>query len=296
MQVTCTLKQVSPNDIIEKMGEIEMLSIVDIKKELGDNIYIYPLHIESIKSNSVDLRVSRFAWSLNTKSRIGNDEYIIIPPHDTGLVYSEESIFVSNRIGGSYNSKVTLVSKGAGHIGTTLDAQYIGCSLVAIHNHSSVELKLKIGSEFVTLHFWYLHSPDYNNAPSHDNEPGHPRMLNGFNGVEEYIEWRDKNTWATRKKDLFLKMKESEEYRRCKAEYQKELDEFNKGILKRRTRNYFKVLGIIAAIFLILIIPAYAVDCGWISDIIQEIIGKVVLPIAVAIISTFTFLDFKSKE
>lgn len=273
-----------------------MLSIVDIKRELGDNIYIYPLHIESIKSNSVDLRVSRFAWSLNTKNRIGNDEYIIIPPHDTGLIYSEESIFVSNKIGGSYNSKVTLVSKGAGHIGTTLDAQYIGCSLIAIHNHSSVELKLKIGSEFVTLHFWYLNSPDYENAPSHDNEPGHPRMLNGFNGVDEYIEWRDKNTWTTRKKDLFLKMKESEEYRKCKEEYQKELDNFNKGIFKKRTRNYIKVLSVLIAIFIGLAMPAYLFDCGSISEILQTIIEKLLLPVAVAIISTFTFLDFKSDK
>lgn len=273
-----------------------MLSIVDIKKELGNNIYIYPLHIDSIKSNSIDLRVGKFAWSLNSKNRIGNSEYIIIPPHDTGLVYSEESIFVSNKIGGSYNSKVTLVSKGAGHIGTTLDAQYIGCSLVAIHNHSSSELKLKIGSEFVTLHFWYLNSPDYENAPSHDNEPGHPRMLNGFNGVEEYIEWRDRNTWTTRKKDLYLKMKESKEFQRCKEEYQKELDNFNRGIIKKRTKNFIKVFAIIIVIFCIFSIPAYIIELGWISEVLQNIIEKLLLPVAVASISTITFLDFKTDK
>lgn len=182
-----------------------MLSIVDLKKELGKNIYIYPVHIESIKSNSIDLHVSKFAWSLDTKKRIGDDEYIIIAAHDTALIYTEEAIYVSNCIGGSYHSKVTLVSQGAGHIGTTLDAQYIGCSIIAVHNHSNRELKLKIGSEFVTLQFWYLNSPDYENAPSHDNEPGHPRMLNGFDDVESYIEWRDKNTWATRKKICILR-------------------------------------------------------------------------------------------
>ena len=93
---------------------IILLSIVDLKKELGNNIYIYPVHIESIKSNSIDLHISKFAWSLNTKKRIGDDEYIIIPAHDTALIYTEESIYVSRNIGGSYHSKVTLVSQGAG--------------------------------------------------------------------------------------------------------------------------------------------------------------------------------------
>lgn len=63
--------------------------------------------------------------------------------------------------------------------------------------------------------------------------PGHPRMLNGFEGVDSYIEWRDKNTWTTKKKDLYLKMTESEEYKQCKKEYQRELDTFNKKDCKK---------------------------------------------------------------
>ena len=85
-----------------------MLSIVDLKKELGENIYIYPLHVESIKANSIDLHVSKFAWSLKNKKPIEDKGYIVIDSNDTGLVYTEESIFVSHIIGGAYNSKVTL--------------------------------------------------------------------------------------------------------------------------------------------------------------------------------------------
>ena len=262
-----------------------MLSIVDLKKELGTNIYIYPVHVESIKSNSIDLHVSKFAWSVNNKKRIGNNDYIIIEPNDTALVYTEEAIYVSNHIGGSYHSKVTLVSQGAGHIGTTLDAQYIGCSIIAIHNH-----------EFVTLQFWYLNSPDYENAPSHDNEPGHPRMLNGFEGVDSYIEWRDKNTWTTKKKDLYLKMTESEEYKQCKKEYQRELDTFNKKIVKNRTRRYLITIGIVIVILACLCIPAYVVNLGKVSSVIKSISEKIAFPILLSVITTYIILDFKKKE
>ncbi len=273
-----------------------MLSIVDLKKELGENIYIYPVHIESIKSNSIDLHVSRFAWSLSTKKSIGNDDYIIIEPNDTALVYTEESIYVSNHIGGSYHSKVTLVSQGAGHIGTTLDAQYIGCSIVAIHNHSKNNLKLKVGSEFVTLQFWYLNTPDYENTPSHDNEPGHPRMLNGFEDVNLYIEWRDRNTWTTRKKDLFLKMTESDEYKRCKEEYQKELDIFNRNIIKKRTKRYFMIGVIIFFVCLAICIPSYILDFGNISTFIRNLGERILFPVMVAIVTTFIITDIKSKK
>lgn len=273
-----------------------MLSIVDLKKELGDNIYIYPVHIESIKSNSIDLHASQFAWSLNTKKPICNGDYIIIQPNDTGLIYTEESIYVSNHIGGSYHSKVTLVAHGAGHIGTTLDAQYIGCSIVAVHNHSRNEIKIKVGSEFVTLQFWYLNSPDYADAPSHDNEPGHPRMLNGFEGVDSYIEWRDKNTWTTRKKDLYLKMTGSDEFQKCKKEYQRELDIFNRAIVKKRTMRYIKIVICVFVVIAALCVPSYLIDSGNASIIIKNISEKLVFPILISILTTFIILDIKNNE
>ncbi len=273
-----------------------MLSIVDLKKELGRNIYVYPVHVESIKSNSIDLHVSKFAWSLSSKKSISDENYIVIEPNDTALIYTEESIYVSNKIGGSYHSKVTLVSKGAGHIGTTLDAQYIGCSIIAIHNHSKQEIKLKVGSEFVTLQFWYLNSPDYENAPSHDNEPGHPRMLNGFEDVNFYIEWRDKNTWATRKRDLYHKMIESDEYKKCKEEYQRELDKFNRDILKKRTKRYLKIGFGVLFVCVLLCIPSYIVNLGKISIFIQNLSERVLFPVTLAIITTFIITDLKSSK
>ena len=273
-----------------------MLSIVDLKKELGNNIYIYPVHRNSIKSNSIDLHVSEYAWSLNTKRSIGHKDYITIDPKDTALIYTEESIYVSNCIGGSYHSKVTLVSKGAGHIGTTLDAQYTGCSIIAFHNHSNEKIRLKVGSEFVTLQFWYLNTPDYKDTVSHDNEPGHPRMLNGFQDVDPYIEWRNNNTWTTKKKDLYLKMTESDEYKKCKEEYQKELDVFNRNIVKNRTKKYLLITLSMLVIGSLISLLAYYFNLGIITTVSKYLCEKLIPPIMVSVFSTFIILDIKNRE
>lgn len=284
-----------------------MLSIVDLKKELGENIYIYPVHKDSIKANSIDLHVSEFAWSIKTKKSIRNGDYIIIEPDDMALVYTEESIYISHKIGGSYNSKVTLVSKGAGHIGTTLDSQYTGCSLIALHNHGPEALKLKIGSEFVTLQFWYLNSPGYENKLSHDNEPGHPRMLNGFEDVDKYIEWRDCNPWTTRNMELFHKMTQSDEYKVCKEEYEKELEKFNeqhqkeaekldKAQKQKRIKKYVIMIVSMVAVCAILSIVAFFVDLGGISSVCGEIFSKVACPVMVAIITANLIVDYHENK
>lgn len=275
-----------------------MLSIVDLKKELGHNIYIYPIHVNSIKSNSIDLHVSKFAWSVSTKKCISDEkkEYVNIASNDTALIYTEESIYVSNCIGGSYHSKVTLVSRGAGHIGTTLDAQYVGCSLIAIHNHGQEDLKLKIGSEFVTLQFWYLHTPDYENAVSHDNEPGHTKLLGGYEGIDSYIEFRNENIWATKKAALYHKMIESDEFKKCKDEFEKEIDEFSKSKLKVRKKRYTTVIVIAVLIVIGVSIPAYLLPFEQVNTIAKGVSERFIFPILVATITAFVFSDIKDHK
>jgi|GEM_PF-3321070 len=40
---------------------MSVLSIKDIRKEIGTNIFIYPLKIENIKANAINLTVCKFA-------------------------------------------------------------------------------------------------------------------------------------------------------------------------------------------------------------------------------------------
>ena len=266
-----------------------MLSYLDIKRELGQNIYIYPVFPSSIKANSIDLHVSKFGWSLKTKKSIRTSEnHLTIPANDTALIYTKESIYVSHRIGGSFHSKVTLVSKGLGHIGTALDAQYVGNCLIAIHNHSTNPVKLTIGQEFVTLHLFYLNTPCFEKKIVQDNSPGHKSMISGMEekSVQEYMDWRDDNKWNVSSIELLHKMLESSEYQQCKREYEVELKEFGKNRFWHIWKNVFiAFLSCIAFLFL-LAIPAYWVECGF-SALAKTILEDIACPIAVSIITVF---------
>lgn len=274
-----------------------MLSIVDIKKELGDNLWIYPIHTESIKGNSIDLHASRFGWSLKTRKPLADPagEYLIIPPNDTALIYTEEALWVSRKLGGTYHSKVTLVSKGLGHIGTSLDPQYIGNSLMAIHNHAGESYRLRIGAEFVTLILYYLHTPTYQDTNVNDNSPGHSRMLDGLVGKDAYIEWRDQNKWVVQENLLYNKMVSAPEYALCKQEFKQEQIKFNRKLRKTKVFRYVITLAVILTVLALFCIPAYLLELGKASQMFQLLTEKILLPLLLAVLSAQVIVDVRSK-
>lgn len=95
---------------------------------------------------------------------INNEKFIILLLLSTTLVETNEVLAVDNHIGGCYHSKVSIVSLGVGHIGTMLGPNFSGHSLIALHNLSETPIKLSINESFVSLTFYYLHTPiDYPN-------------------------------------------------------------------------------------------------------------------------------------
>lgn len=162
--------------------EKDMLSKFDIDKELGRGINVVPFNYENIKENSINLSASKYAWSMtegevlfdqngnlyNIDSReynetnkiriskgessvhtINGQEVVILLPFSTTLIQTNEVIAVGNYIGGTYHSKVGIVSQGIGHIGTMLGPNFSGHSLIAVHNVSRIPLKIKIKETFV---------------------------------------------------------------------------------------------------------------------------------------------------
>jgi deoxycytidine triphosphate deaminase len=143
-----------------------MLSDIDIKKELGRNIFLYPIVGGNIHGNSLNLRPSHLAWVIENDGQSASSIYnphtknIIIPPHKFALIATQEVLGVTNTIGGSYHSKVSLVSKGLSHIGTTLDPGWSGISLIAVYNYGKTPISIHTDTESViTVMFHYLTSP-----------------------------------------------------------------------------------------------------------------------------------------
>ncbi|MDA0525204.1 hypothetical protein [Methanococcoides alaskense] len=207
---------------------MSVLSIKDLKKEIGKNIFIHPLKRENINDNTINLTASKFAWSVSTSHNICEDEKtIIIPENDTALIYTNEALYVSNKIGGTYHSKVSMVSKGLGHIGTTLDPMYLGLSLIAIHNHSGKPYKLKVGSTFVSLMFHYLNTPT-DNKKRHDNTPGQIELLKEEE-LDKFNEWSEENNWIKMQGELESEMLNSIQYK--ELERQNYEDKFHINLL-----------------------------------------------------------------
>lgn len=83
-------------------------------------------------------------------------KYMLLLPHTTTIVETSEVIGVGNNIGGALHSKVGVVAKGIGHIGTMLGPGFCGHLMISLHNITDDVVALEVGSTFVSLSFDYL--------------------------------------------------------------------------------------------------------------------------------------------
>lgn len=190
-----------------------MLSIEDIYHEIGKNIFICPLDIDNFRDNSIDLTASEFAWTSDGKHIYDSvTDRIIVPPHKTACILTRESIYVTGKIGGTYHSRVSLVQKGFGHIGTMLDPKYCGQSLIMLHNITDQELSIdgitqsKSGARIVSLVFYYVRTPIYENSLS--TPPSHQEKISKIDQNNLYKNWSDENQWANNPRNLKIHFKE----------------------------------------------------------------------------------------
>lgn len=156
-----------------------------IKKKLGKEIFIYPFKESNLKGASYNLTASKLAYIVsNKKIAVNSHDEIIIPPHETVLIQTQEAIYTRKQICGTYHSKVSLVSEGFSHIGTTLDPGYMGPSLIAITNDTSNIKTIKCGDSIVTIMFYRVSGCD---KEAKDNAVGRedliPKKFEGFNNI-----------------------------------------------------------------------------------------------------------------
>lgn len=148
-----------------------VLSDRDINKKLGKDIFIYPFKEENLKGSTYNLTASIYAWIIEDGKRkiiVDKDNNIIIPEGKTALIQTEESIYISKKLCGTYHSRVSLCNKGLGHIGTTLDPCYFGTSVIALHNNSDKPVNIKVGESIVSIMFYSMKTSADN---LHDNFP-----------------------------------------------------------------------------------------------------------------------------
>lgn len=195
-----------------------MLSTTSIASELGKNIIIYPFKEKLLKGIGYNLTVSPYGWSLRTKNRLTlNPEktHFIIEAGDTALIQTNETVWSSKKIGGTFQSKVDRMSEGFSAISTTLDPGWIGNLLIAITNMTNSSIKLRIDDSFVTLIFHKIKKAP---TPKAKNDPMRIDRLAalGIQLDEDFDKWRNQdfrqNVTALKKK-----LKEDSEFQSFKS-------------------------------------------------------------------------------
>src|SRR5947207_519243 len=139
---------------------MSLLTDRDIRKLLDKDIIISPFEEKSLTPVGYDFRVGTFVYSLDRHALLtpvsGSYE---LPPKNTILILTKETLWVSGRIGGLFHSKVSLVSKGLSPIATTLDPGWFGPLLITFRNNTDRPISLQEGATFVTLVMFKVLTP-----------------------------------------------------------------------------------------------------------------------------------------
>ncbi|MFJ7970961.1 hypothetical protein [Psychrobacillus sp. NPDC096389] len=204
-----------------------MLSNTDIKRELvrAKKLSIYPLVLHNIKASSINLTASAHAWDIKSGDSVvtSDKKKIILKAFSTVSIHTQEAIWVSRRIGGTYHPRVSLVAKGLSNISTTLDPQWYGLSLVTVSNTTDQDIELKVGDAFVSVMLYYVNSPA--ERGNIDNQASRPDLYSRFNLTDEDRDFLNQ-PWHKNHPSIVAAMKNSEPYK----ELVKDKKRFSRGL------------------------------------------------------------------
>jgi deoxycytidine triphosphate deaminase len=141
------------------LDRMSLLTDKDITKLRERDIVIEPYLEDGLTPAGYDFHVGSFVYSLESGLLEPKDGCYELQPENTILILTKESLWVSKRLGGSFHSKVSLVSQGLSSISTTLDPNWFGPLLIAIRNNNKIVFPMKEGQAFVTLQLFKVSTP-----------------------------------------------------------------------------------------------------------------------------------------
>lgn len=127
-----------------------LLTDIDIRELMKiDEIVIHPFEDHNLTPVGYNLTPSDFILSINSQLLVNvyseeNEKFCFIEPNDTVVIMTREAIKVGSNIAGTFHSRVSIVSKGFGHISTTLDPKWQGPLLISLNNPTKRRLKLML--------------------------------------------------------------------------------------------------------------------------------------------------------
>jgi deoxycytidine triphosphate deaminase len=133
------------------------LSEWDRTTEKETKIGIEPFSDDCLTPVGYDLRVGEnYSSSLKGSGQISRNNPVVIEAGETVLIFSLEQVKMpkSRKVSALVVSKVSQVLKGLSHISTTIDPDWQGKLLIAVHNHSRKSITLEFQEPFCTVVFF----------------------------------------------------------------------------------------------------------------------------------------------
>lgn len=267
---------------------MSILSKKSLIKELGKGIFYHPLKINSIRSCNFCLTASEYAYSTKNKQRLEikneneNKKYLEIPPNDTVLIWTDESIWLSQNFCASLHSTTTLVSKGIGHIGTRINPNWCGVLSIAFHNLSDNPVNINIKDAQNPIAYLMIHKLT-SQSEKQGNIDGGSRLdiLEGLFNTQEIYDFYQKrdNRWMRDNVELLKeKMIHSKEYLKLKDNFWT--------IAYRESFNESKNIGIVFVSLLTFFAGTFT------NSEIQWMKNSAYVVVFILIVSFMSFLSF----
>ncbi len=211
---------------------MSVLSDRDIIRELGKGILFHPLKPGSIKACDLSLTASEYAYSIGQGKRLDveieqnnnqpgeEQKFFYIPPRDTALIWTDESVWLRSDMCGLINSRVALVSKGIGHLGTRVNPCWCGVMCIAFHNVSDKEVRINVRNTKEAIAYLMIQKLGYKTYQK-SNKDSNARLdiidgLPNTNEIYGYFTNRE-NKWMTDDTTLLKElMLNSDEYKKLK--------------------------------------------------------------------------------
>ncbi|MBN3889727.1 MAG: hypothetical protein HWQ43_11315 [Nostoc sp. JL31] len=255
----------------------------DIIDELvRGKILFYPFKKENLQGCVLGLTASDFAYSIEKQVLLtietdanSNTRFFEITAGDTVLVFTNECVALNNYYCGTIHSKVKMVSRGLGHLGTKVNPGWSGILSIPIQNVSNRSNRINVDEVIAYLVFHKLSSRSLDIVAEHKSG-----RLNDFPGnvPQQLNEWihDSKNPWRNGdRKALQQRLKASSEYQEVKKNLDQERASYQlKTIIKRWAAPI--------AVSLLLLLYLYR------NNKLSNELIIAIIPVAYAAVSEFT--------
>lgn len=163
------------------LTDADISTILETRRNIPNDqsLVINPYEERCLTPVGYDLRVGDQYQLLHegVLHRINEGQSVKIPPGETANIRTLEWLAMpkDGSVAGLICSRVLLVAKGASHVSTTVDPDWVGNLLISITNHSRAEIVIDFGERLCTLVLFA------NKTKSHklsQHAPGRPDALN----------------------------------------------------------------------------------------------------------------------